>query len=672
MRKFVTVVLLFLIAFATQVHAGKKRHLVRGNYYYHHGYYHKAIPHLEKVVAESGNVTVYTKLADCYNITNNRDAAEKTYARAVAIKNCKKEVWLRYANLLMQMGRYEEASKWLRQYKEGVKKPDSRVDNLVSSCNTAIERHAEFPTGITTFLPCNTDGSEFAPVRWKNFLVFAADNGKYLDKVYDKSSGSSFYDIFCVHCSDSGTCSAELLPLMSSARMSMPYYEGPATFSADGLTMYYTRTAYRGRKTGKRLNIRADTSVALETMIATYDTDRHVWGKFQRFQYNNKQYAVAHAAVSPNGKALAFVSDMPRGEGRSDIYICKTMPGNKWSAPVNAGKVINTEGDEMLPSWLDDSTLSFSSDGHPGLGGLDVYTTHWDAATGAFTTPENLGIPRNSSFDDMTLAMRSNDVNTWISSNRPAEKQGDNIFFYRKMEVYLRVKVIDSATGLPVPDASFMALSAHRKISAISTGVTDFTGRLYPGDTYTITASSSDYLPGKTMLLAFSLKPVDTFVITVPLARRIISKDTIALAPPENAVVRNENVMDSPGVRTFELGKTYEVGEFQYGYGKYQLNQSHQRFLDTMMAQLLRHPTMRIEIQAHTDCRGSVASNKTLSDKRALSVVNYFIQHGIAKERIGYVGLGYTRPKVVCPDCNFCTEQQHALNRILEFKVLQL
>ncbi|MBX2907875.1 MAG: OmpA family protein [Taibaiella sp.] len=673
MRKFVVLCLVLLLSLATQVQAGIKRHLVRGNYYYNHGYYFKAIPHLEKVVAESGNVAVYTKLADCYNITNDRDKAAKTYARAVAIRNCKKDVWLRYANVLMQLGRYEEASKWLAQYKEAVKKTDAQVDNLIVSCSTAADLAGEIPSGIITFLPFNTDGSEFAPVRWKDFLVFAADNGKYLDKKFDASTGNAFYDIFCIRCTDSGTCQQEMLPLMSSARVSMPYYAGPATFSPDGLTMYYTRTSYRGRKGGKRLNPRADTTVTLETMIATYDTQRHVFGDFTRFQHNNKQYAVAHASVSPNGKVMALVSDMPRGKGRSDIYLCKAMPGGKWSTPVNAGDVINTEGDELFPSWMDDSTLSFSSDGHLGLGGLDMYTTHWDATTGAFSALLNPGIPLNSSFDDISLALRSNEDNTWFSSNRPGEKLGDNVYFYRKMELYLRAIVVDSATGQPLPDASFTALSAHRKISGVTEGGGSyFRERLYPGDTYTISASSSDYYPSKTMLHAFSLKPVDTFVITVPLAKRILVKDTIAITAPDPVVVRNENVMDSPGIRSFELDKTYEVGDFQYSYGKYQLNRSHQRFLDTMMAQLQRHPTMRIEIQAHTDCRGSVASNKILSDKRALSVVNYFLQHGIAKERVGYIGLGNTRPKVPCPDCNSCTEQQHTLNRILEFKVLQL
>lgn len=671
MKNLTAGIVLMLLA-TLHVHAGAKRHVIRGNYYYNHGYYQKALPHLEKAAAAGGNVNIYSKLADCYNITNDRENAAKTYARAVTIRSCKKEVWLRYGQLLVEMGRYEEAAKWLVQYKDAVKKKDERIEHLIETCTMAPEIAGQIPGGITTFLPFNTDGSEFAPVRWKDFLVFAADNGKYLQKSFDASSGNSFYDIFCLRCNDSGSCATEMLPLMSAARISMPYYAGPATFSADGHTMFFTRTSFRGKNAKKRLNLRSDTAVTLEVMSATYDTDRHVWGHFRRFQHNNKQYAMAHAAVSPNGKVMALVSDMPRGKGRSDIYICKAIAGDKWSNPVNAGDVINTEGDELFPSWMDDSTLSFSSDGHAGLGGLDMYTTRWDAATGMFSAPVNPGIPLNSSFDDMSLALRSNEDNTWFSSNRPAEKKSDNIFWYRKMEVYLRANVVDSATGLPIPESSFTAVSAHRKISGITTGGHWFTGRLYPGDTYTISASSAEYLPGKTMLHAFSLKAVDTFVISVPLVKRLIPKDTMALTPPEPVVVRNANVMDSPGIRSFELDKTYEVGDFQYSYGKYQLNRSHQRFLDTMMAQLQRHPSMHIEIQAHTDCRGSEASNKTLSDKRALSVVNYFVQHGIEKERVSYLGLGNTRPKVPCPDCNSCTEQQHALNRLLEFKVLQL
>jgi outer membrane protein OmpA-like peptidoglycan-associated protein/tetratricopeptide (TPR) repeat protein len=671
MKKITFICFLMVLSGIVLADAKNKRHLIKGNYYYNHGDYFQAIQHLEKAAAESGSVAVYSKLGDCYAITNDRKKAVKAYNRAVNVRSCKREVKLRYAQLLIQMEQYEEAEKWLTEYGKRGKK-DPLTDSLLEGCRTAKELNGQMPGGLATLLPFNTNGSEFAPTRWRGQVVFASDAGTTHHKETDPASGRSYYDLFFAPCDNQGNSQEKMAQFVNVGKIELSYHIGPCTFSADENTMYYTRSTYNSKRVRKGLNPRADSLVTLETMIATYDSTEKIFRKEKRFEHNNRDYAMAHAAVSPNGTVMALVSDMPKGKGRSDIYICKKTADGKWSEPSNAGAAINTVGDELFPSWADDNTLSFSSDGHPGLGGLDIYTSHLDEKTNTFSQPVNIGIPINSTFDDMSLAIRTGEDNTWFSSNRPAAMGGDNIFFYRKMEVYLNLKIVDAETQKPLTGATITAASRHRKFDTSTGDNGQYFTRLYPDDTYTIDVVSDEYLPERTTLHATTKLPIDTLTSTIAMVKRVLKKDTISPIIDAATEMRNQNVMDSPGVRDFTQNQTYEVGDFQYGYGQYELNASHQPFLDTMLKQLNRHPTMRIEIQARTDCRGSVASNKILSDKRALSVVNYFIKHGIAKDRLEYIGLGNTRPKAACPDCKACTEKEHSLNRILEFKVLQL
>ncbi len=377
-------------------------------------------------------------------------------------------------------------------------------------------------------------------------------------------------------------------------------------------------------------------------MIASdFDSAEKRFRNIEPFQYNNTEYAVAHPSVSPDGKVMAISSNMPKGQGRSDIYICKKMSAGKWSRPVNAGQFINTEGEEAFPYWADNRTLCFSSDGQAGMGGLDIYTSEWDEKSGTFSKPVNIGAPLNSSYDDISLSVNAANGNTWFSSNRPAPKGGDNIYFYKRTKVFLQIIVKDSATQVPLP-ASRVAISApEEKENALTDNAGTYIRRLYPTRQYSAIIEKEGYTSATLSLTAIGNKETDTVTRTVLLIKKEPPRrDTIAVLPPAPVVIRNRNVMDPPGIQDFTLDQTYEVGHFYYDYNKYELLSMHQSFLDTMMTQLKRHPSMRIEIQAHTDCRGSVASNKILSDKRALSVVNYLVKHGIARSRLTYVGLG--------------------------------
>jgi len=652
--------------------ARENKDLMRANYYYNHLAFYEAIPYFEKMASEENTAETYTRLADCYRLTNNLHKAADWYAKAVAMKDCKDPVLLCYGHVLMQLTQYDEAEKQLKLYQEKNKK-DKRVANMISGCESAKTMMQKIPPGIVTFMDFNTNGSEFAPTIWKGKLVFASDTEINLKKKTDKWTGNSYYNLYYVPSDAAGHCGGDYHTVATGNDLNIKYHDGPCTFSADGTQMYFTRNRYSNNFFGKNSIANSDSVVLLEIMIASeYDTARKCFKKITSFEYNSKDYSVAHPAVSPNGKVLVFSSTMPKGYGGTDLYLCRKVKDN-WSKPQNAGSMINTEGEEVFPYWGDDSTLFFSSDGHEGLGGLDIYKTRWDEKSNTFSVPENIGIPVNSSYDDISLALYPDGRSSYFSSNRPAQKGGDNIYFFRKELLYLQLNVIDSLTQRPLAGTHISLDGAIIKKDATTDNNGLLFTRLYPELPYNVRISTDEYITKQLEINATSSKETDTIFKTVKLTRPPEpDHNTIAQIQPEPVVIKNKNVMDSPGIKTFVIGEVYEVGHFYYEYDKYSLTEAHKIFLDTLLTQLKRHPTMRIEIRAHTDCRGGDAYNELLSKNRALTVVNFLIDHGVSRKRLEYIGLGYSDPTIKCPICEQCTEEQHYLNRLLEFKVLEL
>ncbi len=658
--------LLFFTAYAKE-----NKDLMRANYYYAHYAYHDAIPYFEKVAGQLNDPQVYAQMADCYSVTGDIMKSADAYAKAVAIPGCADAVKLKYAQLLMQMTKYDEAAKWLKEYQKTNNK-DVRVANLIAACSSAEAVLQRIPPGTATLLPFNTDGSDFAPAMFKGMLVFASDTAIDIKKKTDSWTGRSYYNIYSIQSAGPGQYGSEFNMLTGSKGVNIKYHTGPCTFTADGKQMYFTRSRYQDKFLGKKSIANKDSVVLLEIMIASdYDTGSRKFKTITPFQYNSEDYSVAHPSVSPNGKLLVFSSNMPKGAGGSDLYICRKM-NTRWSKPQSLGNTINTEGEEVFPYWADSATLFFSSDGHTGLGGLDIYKSRYDAVAGTFSAPENIGTPINSSYDDISLALYADGRSTYFSSNRPAAKGSDNIYYYKREKIYLKLEVQDSVTGLPIAAAGISMDGTPDKHTDRTDNNGSYFTQLYPEEQYAMRVNKDEYGSKQLTITAAGTKETDTIYSTVKLYKPVPPpRDTMPKIEPVPLVVKTKNVMDTPGIGTFELNEIYELGHFYYEYNKSNLTEVHKVFLDTLLTQMRRHPTMCIEIRAHTDCRGSEAYNKILSENRALSVVDFLVKNGISRRRLTYLGLGYSMPSVNCK-CEECTEEQHYLNRLLEFKVMKL
>jgi len=430
MRKaFIISFFFFLVLFSRDSGAREKEStdMIKANYYYNHLAFYKAIPYYEKIVAENDNAQIYSRLADCYRLTGDIIKAADNYKKALD-KTHGDVVMLRYGQVLMELGQYDEAAKWLKEYKKS-NLNDRRVTNLIAGCASAPERLKVVSKTEPILLSINTDHSEFAPVVWNGNLVFASDTAINLYKKSSDWTSSACYTMYTVPCDDAGNCGTT--PVTVTTEHDMAWHDGPCTFSADGDTMYFTRTKYNEKFFSRGTVANDNKTVVLETMVATdFDESTHKFTKIKPFVFNSKNYSVVHPTISPNGTMLVFSSTM-LGSG-SDLYICMRNKKGKWLRPQNLGVTINTEGEEVFPFFANDSTLFFASDGHEGLGGLDIYKAHWDKIKHIFSAPDNVGAPINSSYDDISMALAPDGTGGYFSSNRPAEKASDNIYYYKK------------------------------------------------------------------------------------------------------------------------------------------------------------------------------------------------------------------------------------------------
>lgn len=679
--RFFFSILTTIFLFPSLAKAKEGKDLMKANYYYYHFAYNDAIPYLEKLTDTGSSADLLEKLGDCYRLTGNTEKAAAAYERSIAADGHTDQVELKCGLAEMRLGKYEQARIQFATYRD--KHPeDNRLANLIQSCKEAPGRKEGFPTGVTQFAPFNSDGSDFAPTMWGRHLVFTSDSLFGVKKKTDKWSGNAYYGIYLVPLEGGDVFGEDVQHIEGPKEMNIKYHTGPCTFSSDGTKMYFTRSKFNSGFLQNKAVGGKDSTVTLEIIEAS-DFDS-ASGRFQTltpFPFNSSVYSCAHPAISPNGKMLVFSSDKPKGLGGRDLYICQRWGKSAWSAPVSIGDVINTEGDEVFPWWADSTTLYFSSDGHVGLGGLDIYKATYDQSTGIFNKPEAMPLPLNSSYDDMTLSLPA-EGSGYFSSDRPATKSGDNIYYYRHMNVYLAVSVTDSLSGKKI--AARIDLTSPK--DANSTRVpadTMFTQHLWPNERYSVNVSKEGYWPHPFTISAVTngKNLRDTIFKRIRLAPKINTWDsTFAVTVTESPRLPvRPGIMDTPGISLFEVNKVYVIGYFDFNFNRffYQANKSDVNFekqvvLDTLYNILMRHPTMVIQIQAHSDCRGTEAYNMKLSIERAFSVVTYLRKKGIPKERLEYKGFGETAPTVPCPDCYSCTEEEHAQNRVLEFVVLKI
>jgi len=421
--------------------------------YERYEYFKSLILYLKLADKKKPDVRIAERIADCYRNINRYEEAENWYARAVADTGVNRLAHYNYAEVLLRDQKFEQAKKQYQFYYKEAQDPEGLARKLFScdSASTWINQSSGYVVKGSDNL--NSPFSEWGLNYYgKAELIFTSDRRLY-EGATDNRTGNNWFKLYRSNINGE---EIKELPVISdeTGQLINSYHIGPVALTARADTAYITITTdvptneividKKGKKSMQKLYTRR-----LQLVIATKRNDQ--WTIVSNFPYNDiNQYSIGHAALSNNGRVIYFTSDMPGGEGKTDIWYCEKLPNGNWGKPINCGKTINTKEEEAFPEIGGDDVLYYSSKGLPGMGGFDIYAAKGEKAT--WTGPVNLKYPINSTSDDFYLVTRDG-VNGYLSSNRQGGKGDDDIysFSYKKPEpVITKLKMPPTTTQTDV------------------------------------------------------------------------------------------------------------------------------------------------------------------------------------------------------------------------------
>ena len=663
---------------------GADKALKKADKFYALGEYYDAAAQYKKAYAQTppkekakrGELS--QKMATCYRRTNATSKAIAAYNNVIRYKKADSLTHLYLAQQQMKSGSYKDAAKnfqaaidsleWRVENGEFATTPDgdaagtavanSKLSTLKSQlklARTGLKAAKQAPEWkkegsaytVKRMELFNSRRAEYSPMLAgddNDMLYFTSTRNEAQGDEYSGITGTKAGDIFYSQKDDKDKWSR---PQSIDSELNTDFDEGACAFSPDGRTMYLTQCVI-------------DANYPRYATIAVSNRSDAAWSKATALQISKDTLSsYAHPAVSPDGEWLYFVSDMPGGMGGMDIWRCRLYGSNETGGAENLGAPINTPGDEMFPTFRPNGDLYFSSDGHPGMGGLDIYIAK-PTETGWMM--EHPGFPLNSQGDDFGMTFEGMKNQGFFSSNRGDARGFDHIYSFFNPDIIQTVKGwVYEQEGYELPAAQVYMLGNDCTNLRLSVRVDgSFEQVIKPNVDYVLMAACKGYLNHQQQLKVSLVKASEEYVLQFPLYNI-------------SAPVLIENIF--------------------YDFDKATLRPESSVALDSLVDLLNQNPHITIELSAHTDYKGSDQYNERLSQQRAESVVRYLIQHGIAADRLTPKGYGEGMPKQIKKKVaekypflkegdklteEFITalpeEQQEAcnqLNRRTEFRVLQ-
>ena len=588
------------------------------------------------------------RMAECNRLINNTGKATSGYMNAIRYDYPDSIVYLRLAQMQHKAGAYAEAIKNYDIYSENA--PSSQLAiNGIQGCELApgwrknptryeVHRMEKFNSRRAEFSPMLT-GDKY------DQLYFASSRTKDKEAKISAITGQNNNNLFLVKQDEKG---AWLAPQELEDEVNTEFDEGTPSFSADGNTMYYTYCAQdpEGPRTA-------------EIYISSRSSAK--WGKGTRATIvKDSVTALGHPSISPDGKYLYYVSDAVGGLGGKDIFRSKVLGNNSFGPMENLGQEINTAGDELFPYCRDSVTLYFASNGHPGMGGLDLFKATQDS-TGHWKV-ENMGAPINSMGDDFGITFAGQAEKGFFSSNRNDARGYDHLYSFELPTITISIEgIVNDVDEYPIEEATVRIVGKdglNVKVPVKKDG--SYRVELERDIRYVMMASARGYLNQNYELHTGPEEKNETYIVD------------FFLSPISKPVVI-ENIF--------------------YDFDKATLRPESKKALDEMIKMLNDNPNVTIELGAHTDRKGTDQYNERLASRRAQSVVDYLIAGGIKADRLEAKGYGESVPKTINKKMakqydflnegdvlteefilNLTPEQQEIadqINRRTEFKVLR-
>ncbi|WPO77611.1 OmpA family protein [Flavobacterium sp. KACC 22761] len=602
----------------------------------------------EEILQNSKNPSAQTlkNAADSYYFISDERNAMKWYKKLYEAQgnNLTDIYYLRYIQTLKGVKNYDQADKMTKEYLN--KKGDQNEINRYVAQKKQLDSLSKAKSLYTVKnLDINTSKSDFGATFFQDRIVFtsARDTTKFSEKLYTWNN-QPFLNLYLAERNQAdGSLFNETLFLPN---VMTKYHEATASFDASGKTIYYSTNIVKKNK------LVIDESKTNNFQIVKGSIVNNKLENPQQLFFDNANYSVGHPSLSEDGKWLFFASDMKGGIGETDLYYVKIADDGTMSSPVNLGPKINTLGNEVFP-YFRNGKLYFSSDGHYGLGDLDVYESKL-LPDGTFSDPVNLGEPINSNKDDFTFVIDSKETYGYVSSNREGGKGDDDIYSFVKGKPVCNQTIsgmaIDKKTRLPLTDVSIMAYNSYSEV--LGETKTNFEGKyaieVPCGKNVKMIAAKPNY--------ASDEKTVET------------TKENGGEIKDVNFELSNYDdlVVKSKGVEKVDVKPIY------FDYDKYDITPLAVEELTKVVFIMQKFPNIRIKIESYTDSRGKDSYNLKLSDNRAKSTRDYIISQGIDASRIESAkGYGESRLINKCKNGVKCTEEEHLLNRRSDFIIIQ-
>ena len=495
--------------------------------------------------------------------------------------------------------------------------------NSYTSSKSIIELNDKYsivPTGINSQL--SDIGASFF---MNKYIMYSSRKTGAIGAGRDTDTGNPYNGLYCINIDKNGNLSH---PYFFASVLNEEGNEGGITFAPNQKTVYYT-------------NSKPDNSKNYQLYKASFDEEcrcSNAWIKKEAISFNSPDYSIENPCVSPDGKKIYFSSNMPGGFGGYDIYASDINEDGSLRNPINLGAEINSNADEKFPYVSTEKELFFSSNGHSGYGGQDVFVSR--IRKNGYGLPINLGKTINTSNDEIAFILASKNKG-YFSSNREQSIGLYDIFKFefQKTSSQLNGLAYEKNSKTTLPNTKIDLLDADGNVidSQKTTENGSFNFQVLPLENYTIVANKDGYLN-----------------FTLPVATNIENKYTNVELEQKKAEVTETNIL---------------IENIYFDYNKTSLKKESTLSLNKIYEVLTANPEMIISINAHTDSRGSDSYNLNLSEKRAFSALQYLIKKGIDKERITSIGYGETMPLSNCK--SNCTELQYETDRRIEFVIIK-
>ena len=541
------------------------------------------------------------KMAVCYRKINSTPKAVAAYRNMVRYNKATVDDRLELGRQLLKNGDYKQAAEQFRVVLDSM--PDNVLarNGLLSAQQAPAWKKQGSRYTVKRMDVFNSRRAEYSPMlSGDQFdqLYFTSTRNDATGDEQSGITGTKNGDIFVSQKDDKGKWSK---PEVVNGGLNTEADEGASCLSPDQREMYLTQCV-------------TDPSYPRYAQIVKSNRSDAAWGKASSVELTKDTLSCfAHPAVSPDGQWLYFVSDMPGGKGGLDIWRVRITSAG-YGGVENLGEPINTPGNEMFPTFRPNGDLYFSSDGHPGMGGLDIFIAH-PGKTGRYVL-EHPGYPLNSQGDDFGMTFEGVKNRGFFSSNRNDGRGWDHIYSFVNPEIVQSVKGwVYEQEGYELPAAQVYMIGSdgtNLKLGVKSDG--SFEKELTPGVEYMFLATCKGFLNHKEELKVVPMNDSHEYVLQFPLA---------SITAP----VLIDNIF--------------------YDFNKATLRPESQTALDELVKLLNENPNVTIELSSHCDYKGSSAYNKLLAQRRAESVVNYLVDKGIARDRLSPVGYGKEKPKTI-------------------------